>query len=66
MSEKDLINAATGYVAGNAVSNNVIRGLRKYSEEAARKLAHITTEEVLSAEVAKFILSDTNKEHLNI
>ena len=62
MSEKDLINAASGYVTGNAISNNVIRGLRKYSEDAARKLAHITTEEVLSAEVAKFILSNNKQE----
>lgn len=61
MTDRDLINAASGYIAGNAVSNSVIHELKKYNEEAARKLAHITTDEVLSAEVAKFILSD-NKE----
>lgn len=68
MNDKDLINAASGYVAGNAVSNSVISGLRKYSEEAARKLAHITSEETLSAEIAKFILSDNKQgafEYLN-
>ena len=72
MNDRDLINAASGYVAGNAVSNSVISGLRKYSEEAQRKLAHITSEETLSAEIAKFILSDNKQgafnylnEHLN-
>lgn len=68
MDNRDLINAASGYVAGNAVSNSVIGGLRKYREEAARKLAHITTEEMLSAEIAKFILSDNKQgafEYLN-
>ena len=68
MNNRDLINAASGYIIGNAVSNSVIRGLRKYSKEAARKLAHITTEETLSAEIAKFILSNNKQgafEYLN-
>lgn len=72
MDDKDLIKAASGYVAGNAFSNNIVNELRKANEEAARKIAHITTEETLSAEIAKFILSDNkNKafeylnEHLN-
>ena len=56
MNDRDLINAASGYVAGKAVSNSVISGLRKYNEEAARKLAHWTPEETLSAEIAKFLL----------
>lgn len=68
MDEKDLINAASGYVAGNAVSNSVINNLRKYREEAERKLAHWTSEETISAEIAKFILSDNRQgafEYLN-
>lgn len=68
MNKQDLINTASGYVAGNSISNSVISGLRKHSEEAARKLAHITTEETLSAEIAKFILSDNKQgafEYLN-
>ena len=68
MSDRDLINAASGYVAGNAVSNSVISGLRKYSEEAQRKLAHWTPEETISAEIAKFILSNNKQgafEYLN-
>ena len=68
MDEKNLINAASGYVAGNAVSNSVINNLRKYSEEAERKLAHWTSEETISAEIAKFILSDNKQgafEYLN-
>lgn len=68
MDEKNLINAASGYAAGNAVSNSVINNLRKYSEEAERKLAHWTPEETISAEIAKFILSDNKQgafEYLN-
>lgn len=68
MDEKNLINAASGYIAGNAVSNSVINNLRKYSEEAERKLAHWTSEETISAEIAKFILSDNKQgafEYLN-
>ncbi|MCR8872751.1 hypothetical protein [Phocaeicola barnesiae] len=68
MDEKNLINAASGYAAGNAVSNSVINNLRKYSEEAERKLAHWTSEETISAEIAKFILSDNKQgafEYLN-
>lgn len=69
MNEKDLIDAASGYVAGNAVSNSVVSSLRKYSEEAERKLAHWTSEETISAEIAKFILSDNKQaafEYLNV
>lgn len=68
MDDKNLIKAASGYVIGNTISNNIIGELRKSNEEAARRLAHITTEEALSAEIAKFILSDNkNKafEYLN-
>ena len=68
MDEKDLINAASGYVAGNAVSNSVINNLRKCREEAERELAHWTPEETISAEIAKFILSDNKQgafEYLN-
>lgn len=68
MNNNELMNAASGYVAGNAVSNSVIRGLRKCSEEAERKLAHITTEDTLSTEITKFILSNNKQgafEYLN-
>ena len=68
MYERNFTNAASGYVAGNAISNNVINGLRKYSEEAQRKLAHWTPEETISAEIVKFILSDDKQgafEYLN-
>ena len=68
MDEKNLINSASWYAAGNAVSNSVINNLRKYSEEAERKLAHWTSEETISAEIAKFILSDNKQgafEYLN-
>ena len=33
MDNKDIINAGAGYVAGNAITNSMIRNLRKYSEE---------------------------------
>lgn len=66
--EKNLINAVSGYVAGNVVSNSVISSLRKYNEEVERKLTHWTSEETISAEIAKFILSDNKQgafEYLN-
>ena len=56
MADRDLINAASGYVAGNAVSNSVISSLRRENEEMARKLAHYTPAETLQAEIAKFLL----------
>lgn len=68
MDEEKLISAASGYVAGNAVSNSILNSLRKDSEEAKRKLAHWTSEETISAEIAKFILSDNKQgafEYLN-
>ena len=72
MNDRDLINAASGYVTGNAVSNSVINGLRKSRKEVERKLSHVTSEETLSSEIAKFILSDDKQgafkylnEHLN-
>lgn len=68
MNNRDLLNAASGYVAGNAISNNVVSALRKQNEELSRKLAHTLSEETLSAEIAKFILSDNKQgafEYLN-
>lgn len=68
MSNKDIINAAQGYLAGNAIAKGVINDLRRTREEMERKLAHFTTEETLSAEVAKFILANDQQgafEYLN-
>ena len=68
MSNKDIINAAQGYLAGNAIAKGVINDLKKTREEIQQKLAHYTSEEVLSAEVAKFILANNKQgafEYLN-
>jgi hypothetical protein len=68
MKDRDLINAASGYVAGNAVSNSVVSSLRREREEMARKLAHTIPEETLQAEIAKFLLSGDEQgafEYLN-
>lgn len=68
MDDRDLLNAASGYVAGNVVSRTLVSEIRRLHEDTARKLAHITPEETLSAEIAKFILSDNKQgafEYLN-
>lgn len=68
MSNKDIINAAQGYLAGNAIAKGVINDLKKTREEIQQKLAHYTSEEALSAEVAKFILANNKHgafEYLN-
>lgn len=68
MSNKDIINAAQGYLAGNAIAKGVINDLKKTREEIQQKLAHYTSEEALSAEVAKFILANNKQgafEYLN-
>lgn len=68
MNNNDLIKVASGYVAGKSISSGVISDLRKQREEIERKLLYVKTEEVLSAEIAKFILSDNKQaayEYLN-
>ena len=69
MKYRNLINGAAGYVAGNAVSNSIIGGIRSYRKEIERKLKHIIPEEVISAEIAKFILANDKQgafEYLNL
>jgi tRNA splicing ligase len=68
MDNKDLLNAGTGYVAGRSIIRGVADSLRRQREEMEKKLAHITSKEVLSAEVAKFLLKEDKKgayEYLN-
>ena len=68
MGKDDLLNSATGYVAGNSIARGVAGSLHELNEEMAKRLAHYTTEEVLSAEVAKFLLNKDQKgayEYLN-
>ena len=68
MDNEDLLNAGTGYVAGSSITKGIANNLREQREEMEKKLAHITPEEVLSAEVAKFLLSEDRNgayEYLN-
>lgn len=68
MDDRDLLKAASGYVAGNVVSRTLVSEIKRLHEDTTRKLAHITPEEALSAEIAKFILSDNKQgafEYLN-
>lgn len=68
MDNEDLLNAGAGYVAGSSISKGIANNLRKQREEMGKKLAHITSEEVLAAEIAKFLLSgngDGAYEYLN-
>lgn len=58
MDNKDIINAGTGYVAGNAVTNNVIHNLRKYSEEHKEFFENHLTEEQLTESITKYILAN--------
>lgn len=68
MDNEDLLNAGAGYVAGSSISKGIANNLRKQREELEKKLAHITPEEVLAAEIAKFLLSENKNgayEYLN-
>ena len=68
MDDKDLLNAATGYVAGNAIAKNMADNLRKQREELEKRHAHVTSQEVLTTEIAKFLLNGNNDgafEYLN-
>lgn len=58
MDNKDLLNAGAGYLAGSSITRGVADNLRRQREEIEKKLAHITSEEVLSAEIAKFLLKE--------
>ena len=48
MDNEDLLNAGAGYVAGSSISKGIANNLRKQREEMEKKLAHITSEEVLA------------------
>lgn len=68
MDNKDLLNAGAGYVAGSSIIRGMADSLRRQREEMEKKREHITSEEVLSAEVAKFLLKEDKKgacEYLN-
>lgn len=56
MGDNQLYDAATGYVAGNVIANNVSGNLRRLHEENAEKLRYYIPEETLSSEIAKFLL----------
>lgn len=56
MENNQLFNAATGYVTGNVIANNISRDLRRISEENAEKLKYYIPEETLSSEIANFLL----------
>lgn len=62
MDNKDLLNAGTGYIAGSSITRGVADNLRRQREEIEKeiekKLAHIISEDVLSAEIAKFLLKE--------
>ena len=68
MDNEDLINSASGYIAGNAISQGIVGNMRRYREANQRYLKHVTPEETLATEVAKFILSENKDgafEYLN-
>lgn len=68
MRNKDIIDAVRGYVVGNAFSKALISNLDKELEEIRRKKGNTTSVEVLSAEVAKFLLAENKQgafEYLN-
>lgn len=58
MDNKDLMNAAAGYAAGNAVARSISNNLQKQIDEMQRKNAQTLTPEVISGEVAKFLLDE--------
>lgn len=58
----DIIKAGTGYLAGQALANNIAYNLRKQAEEREAKIRHITPPETLKEGVAKFILSNKHAE----
>ena len=58
MNNEDLLNAGMGYAAGHSIARGIAGNLRRQREEMEKKLAHITSEDVLSAEVAKFLLKE--------
>ena len=62
MGDKKLFNAATGYVAGNVIANNVSRDLRRISEENQRELRSYIPKELIEEEVAKYMLNGNNDE----
>ena len=51
MDNEDLLNAGMGYVAGNSMMRGIADNLRRQREEVEKRLAHITTEEVLAVEI---------------
>ena len=68
MDNEDLLNAGMGYVAGNSMMRGIADNLRRQREEVEKRLAHITTEEVLAVEIAKFLLNENRNgayEYLN-
>lgn len=68
MDNQDLLNAGAGYTAGRSITSGIANNLRKQREEIEKKLAHITSEEVLSTEIAKFLLDEDKNgayEYLN-
>lgn len=58
----DIIKAGTGYLAGQALANNIAYNLRRQAEEREAKIRHITPPETLKEGVAKFILSNKHAE----
>ena len=53
----DLIKAGTSYAAGQSIMSNAAYNLRKQAEEMAKLTKHITTDEVLQENIAKYILA---------
>lgn len=58
----DLIKAGTAYAAGQSIMSNAAYNLRKQAEEMAEKTKHITREEQLQENIAKFILAGKQEE----
>lgn len=64
----NLLKAVSGYIASNAISKIVINDLRRNNEEVAHKLKFHPSEEIISTEIAKFILANEKQkayEYLN-
>lgn len=68
MNNQELLNAGAGYVTGNSIAGSIVYNIRQQREELQRKMAHTLTEDVLSSEIAKFLLcgnKDGAYEYLN-
>lgn len=57
MNNKDLLNADAGHVARSSITRDAADSLRRRRKKW-RKTRHITSGEILSAKMAKFLLQE--------